>query len=73
MFIASIFLLILMILFILIGIQFRRGNWLRSIADNTFGDIAKEDAAKIERKTGRVRHFTNSQYYYSGFLLEKMD
>lgn len=57
LFIASIFLLILMILFILMGIQFRRGNWLRLIAGNTFGDLAKEDAARIGKKTGIMMYF----------------
>jgi hypothetical protein len=57
LFIASIFLLVLMILFTLIGIQFRRGKWLRLIAGNTFGDIAKEDAARIGRKTGIMMYF----------------
>lgn len=57
MVIVSIFLLGLMILFILMGIQFRRGKWLRLIAGNTFGDLAKEDAARIGRKTGIMMYF----------------
>lgn len=57
MVIVSIFLLVLMILFILMGIQFRHGKWLRLIAGNTFGDLAKEDAARIGRKTGKMMYF----------------
>lgn len=57
LFISSIVLLVLMILFIIMGVQFRRGKWLRLIAGNTFGDLAKEDAVKIGRKTGIVMYF----------------
>jgi hypothetical protein len=55
-FILGIILIVLMLMFILMGVQFRRGKWLRLIAGNTFGDLAEETAIKIGRQTGIVMY-----------------
>lgn len=71
--IASIFLLVLVILFTLMIIQFRGGKWLGLIAGITFDDIAKEDAARIGGKTGIMIYFAAFVYLFVAWWLLFID
>lgn len=57
MIIFSILSLLVAFLFVLLGIQFRRGKWLRLIAGNNFNELPQEVAINSGKKTGFVMCF----------------
>lgn len=46
------------LVFIILGVQFQRGRWLRLLSGNTFGDLSKEKAISVGRKTSRLMYFS---------------
>ncbi len=56
--VITILFFLLTILFIVLGVQFRRGQWLRILSGNTFGDLSKEKAISVGRKTSRLMYFS---------------
>lgn len=56
MLIFSMILLLLLVFFIVIGRQFRRGKWLRLIAGNTTHDLPKKVEIQFAKKTGLVMY-----------------
>ena len=47
----------LVFLFIILGVKFQRGKWLRLLSGNAFGDLPKEKAISVGRKTSRLMYF----------------
>ena len=56
--IAAAFALIWGVIFLYWGIQLFRGNWLRSLAGNNFGEMPEEEAKKIAKRAGIANMFT---------------
>ena len=57
--IISIFFILLALLFLLMGIQFQRGKWLKLLAGNTFGGIPNDNAKIVGKSTSYCMYFAS--------------
>lgn len=55
-FITSIF-LVFAILFLIVGVQFYRGKWLRLLSGNNYGELPVKEAIIIARKSSYLMFF----------------
>lgn len=54
----SLLFFLLTCLFIILGVQFHRGRWLRLLAGNTFGDLPKEKTLLASKETSHLMYFS---------------